>query len=181
MNWSAEGDDDQGERRRSKMQCVADQFEPDNPPVALVWDFTIQGDPSLRVPFRLENIPLPALPGDLPESPARPEAARTGVLFSSVFLGQAPATAGEVAFGLSRRGANGAWGPVRWQNADVDERGAARLEDVSPGTYRVQRIFRLRAADGTLRPPSGKWLNATVVVQVQAGKTLTLPPLKQTP
>jgi hypothetical protein len=180
MNWTAEGADEEEGLRKTKMECVVDQFEPDNPPAALVWDFTLQADPSLRIPFRLENVLLPALPGDQPVSPGPAETPRTGTIAGAVLLGDAPATAGELAFGLSRRGADGSWGPVRWQTVDVDGRGIGRVENLAPGAYRVQRTFRTRAG-GALRPLAGKWLNGTVVVQVQAGKTVTLLPLKKVP
>ena len=96
-----------------------------------------------------------------------------------VILG-AGGVARTIAAGLSRRGADGSWGPVRWQTVDVDGRGIGRVENLAPGAYRVQRTFRTRAG-GALRPLAGKWLNGTVVVQVQAGKTVTLLPLKKVP
>jgi hypothetical protein len=76
---------------------------------------------------------------------------------------------------------DGTWGPVRWLTVETDGRGMARLDEIAPGTYRVLRRFRRRNATGYLQPDPGRWKNNPVIIQVQAGKTVTLPPLQQTP
>lgn len=175
--------------RRVLLNCVHEGNGSD-PPVALIWDLAIKSQPDRRIPFRLENIPLPfggaergaaaAAPRPAAPSPG-PALSPNGTLASEVIIGSRAAGDGELAIGLSVRKPNGAWDAVRWKQVPVDEEGVANLDGIPPGTYRVFRKFRARGPDGALQPATTGWANAEVVVHVEAGKTLKLPPLKRAP
>jgi hypothetical protein len=172
-------------RRRVVMTSVYEGNVGD-PPLAVVWDFTFRSLPDRRIPFRLENIPLPfdgkAVTGPLPgKNLPPPLMSRYGALSSSVLFEDQPAGEGELSVGLSQKKPDGKWDAVRWKVIQTDEQGIAVLDGLAPGVYRVLRKFRLRAQDRELLPISGKWLNDTVIVRVEAGKTLALPPLKRLP
>ncbi|HEU4752364.1 MAG TPA: hypothetical protein VFU47_04575, partial [Armatimonadota bacterium] len=57
----------------------------------------------------------------------------------------------------------------------VDGSGAARLEDLKPGVYRVLRLYQPK--DAVPLGAGGAWRNDDITVEVTAGKELTLPPL----
>src|SRR6185295_4258691 len=48
-------------RRKVVLTCVHEGNGGD-PPVAIVWDLAVKSQPDRRIPFRLENIPLPNAP-----------------------------------------------------------------------------------------------------------------------
>jgi hypothetical protein len=98
-----------------------------------------------------------------------------------VLVGQQSAGEGELSIGLSARKPGGAWDAVRWKQVPTGEEGLATLDGVAPGTYRIFRKFRARGPGGDLLPPMPGWQNAELVIRVEAGKTLKLPPLKRTP
>lgn len=172
-------------RRRVALSC-AFEGNPGDPPVAVVWDLLVKAMPDRRLTLRLQNIPLgagiaapapvaPARPGGAAPRTAPPPPAGPGALVSTVLLGDRPGGEGELALGLSRRNADGTWGPVRWRVLDTDENGRAALEDVAPGEYRVLRRFRV---PGTPVPAGTLWENASVTVRVRPGQRLDLPPLR---
>jgi hypothetical protein len=165
---------------------------PEDPVVALLLDFIVRHGPVERIPFRLENIPLLGAPGraGTPPVPARdrpgpggaapaPRRPTTGALVSPVLLGGARVAKGELALGLSRKMASGEWGPIRWKYIPTNDHGLARLEELSPGTYRVRRSFQARDAGGAALPTAERWVNEVVTARVRAGQTVTLPPLRR--
>jgi hypothetical protein len=68
-----------------------------------------------------------------------------------VLRGAAPA-AGTVHFGLQPRDGAG-WGPLRWTEALLDQRGIARLEGLRPGRYRITLRFAPEAGAAVRRAP----------------------------
>lgn len=59
---------------------------------------------------------------------------------------------------------------------DLDlEVGAAKLEGLKPGSYRLHRKFK--PADGDAAPVGGSWSNAEVTIVAIAGKELAPPAL----
>jgi hypothetical protein len=181
LPWVVDEEDtsDKAEHRMKVWGAVT-AFDPADPPVALEWSLTIQSGPDVVVPFQLKNIPLPLAPSDEAAPPAH-LAGGMGALLSPVAAGNLPGSGYELAVGTSRRGAGGAWGPVRWRNVDVDSRGMAYLEGLAPGGYRISRVLLERGPDGSLRRVGGRWENGTVVTEVEAGKTASLPPLRPAP
>jgi hypothetical protein len=172
-------------KRRVALSCAFEGNMGD-PPIAIVWDFMVRSQADRRIPFRLERIPLvadvsaaPGPPGTRPGAP-EPPASGPGTLVSTVLFGDQPAGEGELGIGLSRKRADGAWDAVRWKVLDTDDGGTATLDGVAPGTYKVLRKFRPRDP-GRAAPASSHWLNDTVEVKVDPGKTVTLPPLKRVP
>ncbi|MFN3651459.1 MAG: hypothetical protein ACK47B_17930 [Armatimonadota bacterium] len=171
------------------------RVSPDDPPQALVWDMVVRSQPSQRVPFSIQDIPLPGgrgAPEPAPEAPpARgkpnldPQAPPVGEaitgLAGAVLIDDRPAVQGELAVGLRKKNGDGGWGPVRWRYLPLDRNGQARLEGVAPGEYRVVREYRTRGADGRLQPASGKWAPVEVTVQIERGKVTPLPPLRKLP
>lgn len=171
------------QRRRSVITCVHEGNGGD-PPVALVWDLQIKSQPNRKINFRLDNVPLPGLggtapPGKVPPAAPLPVLSRDGAVSSPVFLGEMAAGEGELSIGLSPRRPDGTFGAVRWKILPTDERGQAVLDGIVPGTYRILRKFRPRGPDRELLPAGGTWQNDSVLLKVEAGKTLPLPPLKR--
>lgn len=95
-------------------------------------------------------------------------------LVSPVRIQGAPAPAGTLFLGLSRR--DGAeMGQVRWLEVDVRGDGSATLEDLEPGVYRVYRTYRPSQIPNL--PGPGNWRGGEAEIRAEAGKTFTLPPL----
>jgi hypothetical protein len=88
-----------------------------------------------------------------------------------------PASGGLLSIGLASL-ADGSAGPVRWTDAEVVD-GAARIEDLKPGAYRLLRVYRVRE-DPTVKGP-GRWEGEELRVTVSAGKETTAAPLRWVP
>ena len=167
-----------------RMWCATDAWDASDPPVAIMWDLAIRTGPAIRIPFKIADIPLPPGPGEEMPAPSK-DGVPAGELVSPVMLKGLPAGDRELAIGLSRQEGAG-WGPVRWRTASLGRDGTARLDGIAPGTYRVVRALMavLSSKDGDeapLRRVSADWENATVVIDVQAGKAVMLPPLRPKP
>ncbi len=166
----------------------------DSPPVKLVWDLVEKAGPMRLFTFRMTDIPLPTEPGRAPApgGAAPPAPAPTGetdhpfyqkgggALVLPVRLGDRPAAEGTLQVGLARKGPRG-YGPLRWTEASVGADGIARLAEVQPGTYRVQRSYRPLRPEGTPDLKQGRWQNPAAEVTVTAGKPITAPPLSWLP
>jgi hypothetical protein len=163
------------------MWCAANGWDAADPPVALVWDLTVHAGPPVRTPFKIADIPIP--PGPAEETPAADKNAVGGELASPVVLSGLPPGERELVLGLSRQEGMG-WGPVRWRTVSIGLDGVAHLDGVPPGTYRVLRALLIgreapaNAEDAPLRRINTDWENASVEVRVEAGKVVTLPPLR---
>ncbi|MFN3648334.1 MAG: hypothetical protein ACK47B_02035 [Armatimonadota bacterium] len=156
-------------------------------PAKLIWDTLERSEPVPLLTFRIPNVPLPeplaapaAGPGRQPaEDPDRQPAAKPlhspdGVAVSSpVRLSGRPAPAGTLQIGMAAERGKG-WGPLRWMSVPVED-GTARLSGVRPGRYRVLRSYR--PGEEAL-PTGGRWTGDELVVQVEPGKELVLPPLE---
>jgi len=153
--------------------------------VKLVWDLVERSQPTKLMSFRMVDIPLPdvtlppaARPG-VPVVPAGPEQDHPfyekggATLVSKVLLGETAPVQGTVQIGLAAKSGAG-WGPIRWMDLDL-EIGAAKLEGLKPGSYRLHRKFK--PADGEAAPVGGAWANAEVVITAVAGKQLVPPSL----
>lgn len=150
------------------------------PIVAVRFDAVLYSQPGIVQSFRLTHIPLPedrfpAFPRESPRAgrlgarhPLYAEGG--GSLVLPVRIDGKAVVDGTLSVGLSAEG-----GPVRWLEAEVKEDGAARLELLKPGTYRVLRLFRPL---GTLSVGAGEWRHAEEQVTVTAGKSVTLPALE---
>lgn len=156
-------------------------------PVKLVWELAERSQPVKLFSFRMTDIPLPDItlpapprPGVQPVVPAGPQQDHPfyekggATLVSPVLLEDKAPVQGTVQLGLSARVGTG-WGPVRWLDLDIEE-GAAKLEGLKPGTYRLHRKFR--PADGEAAPRGGAWANTEVVITAVAGKELKAAPLR---
>jgi hypothetical protein len=174
----------------------------DNPPVAALLEIIVRAEPSRRIPFRIEGIPLPAgvapergaapgvpltqkpavtSPRSKPPVPSPQPRATTGSIVSPVLQNGKPAVRGELAIGLSRRQPDGAWGPIRWQDVVTDDRGLARVDDLAPGVYQVRRSFRPRNGRGSVAANAGGARGSesgAVTARVRAGQSVTLPVLR---
>lgn len=164
----------------------------------LVWDFRAREQVVLRLPIRLTNLPLPALdalpvqqelrmvppsypPLPLPSTPPAPFFRPGGAtLRSEVRLLSSAAPAGRLRVGLAAP--SGPAAPVRWSEVPVTAAGAALLEGIAPGRYRVLRQY-VMAYDSNAplerqsMSPAGRWLNSEVVVEVPPAGSIPLPPL----
>lgn len=158
----------------------------DEKPVKLVWDLVVKDEPVRLFSFHMADIPLPEPGAFLPQrvfpgrprtepSPERPFTERGGgILVHRVELAGKAAGEGRLQVGLSaKEGAD--WGPVRWTDLDVGADGAARMEDVKPGDYRLFRVYRPKTTPAT---SPGRWTNGELPVTVTAGKETPLPPLR---
>jgi hypothetical protein len=141
----------------------------------------------------MANIPLPPTGVVAPAvRPVRPPAAPPapkpppdrpyyqqggGILLNQVRVADKAAGEGTLSIGLAVKEGDG-WSGIRWQNVDVDRTGAAKLEDLKPGTYRLLRVYRPSA---TPIPPRGRWQNNEVTIAVTAGKEAALPALQWMP
>ena len=164
VSYSAIYADEKGEQ---SARMVFDPVGVGGPITALVWDVMTKSEPDRRIVFRFERLPLPLAPGSLASV-----SAATASLVIALKRAGAPAV-GEVAIGLSpKRGAG--WGPVRWTTTETDDQGSARLEGLSPGTWRVLIRHRPRSEDGTLGPEKAAKLRAGDVVTLTKGKAQTL-------
>jgi hypothetical protein len=115
-------------------------------------------------------------PAGIPAGPAQdhPFYEKGGAtLVSKVLVGQNAPIQGTVQIGLAAKVGEG-WGPIRWIDLDL-EVGAAKLEGLKPGSYRLHRKFK--PADGDMAPAGGAWANAEVVITAVAGKELAPPAL----
>ena len=157
--------------------------------------FTVEtGDPQRLLSFRMANVPLPGEASFIPRHAPAEVRARNGgaapapnggdvafqqadgsALVTQVSMADRPLAEGVLSIGLAVKDESG-WGPLRWTDVDVDEKGQARLEHVKPGVYRVLRVFRTKKQSVPLSD-SGTWRNAETTVTVMAGKDATLPPL----
>lgn len=153
-------------------------------PVKLVWDLVERPEPVKLFTFRMTDIPLPEPNTPQPRQPnSRPGAPVAthpfferggGTLVSKVLVGDAAAT-GMVQLGLAARAADG-WGPTRWCEVAVEETGEFRLENIKPGSYRLQRVYR--PGEGQTGPKGGAWANEDVTVSFVAAKEATVAPLR---
>jgi hypothetical protein len=155
-------------------------------PVKLVWDLVERPEPVKLFTFRMTDIPLPE--PNTPQSrplngqPRRGAQAAThpfferggGTLTGKVMLADAAAT-GTLQVGLAARVADG-WGPTRWFEVELEKTGEFRLEDLKPGTYRLQRAYRPR--EGEAAPKGGAWANEDLTVTVATAKEATVAPLR---
>lgn len=145
--------------------------EYDTPVTAVEVAVPLQSGPQRKVAFRLENVITPwgrppkfrMQPLNLKPRPA-PAArrSRTGGLPESYFslqggtlvlppyaqARQDGSLAAQVS--LSRRRANGTWDPPRWVQLDTQS-DSLRLENLTPGAYRVKVTLWERKPDGSLR------------------------------
>lgn len=153
-------------------------------PAKLVWDLVERPEPIKLFTFRMTDIPLPEPNTPLPRQPnTRPGAPVVthpfferggGTLVSKVQIAGGNAL-GTLQVGLAARAAAG-WGPTRWFEVAVEENGEIRLEDIKPGSYRLQRVFRPR--EGEAGPKGGVWANEDLTVSFTAAKTATVAPLR---
>jgi hypothetical protein len=153
-------------------------------PVKLVWDLVERSEPVKLYTFRMTDIPLPEAntPQPRPRNarPGAPVATHPfferggGTLVSKVLVGDAAAS-GTMQIGLAAKAADG-WGPTRWFEVILEENGELRLENIKPGTYRLQRVFRPR--EGEAGPKGGAWANEDVTVSFVATKEATAAPLR---
>jgi len=153
-------------------------------PSKLVWELVERPEPVKLFTFRMTDIPLPEPNTPQPRQPnARPGAPVAthpfferggGTLVSKVLIGDAAAQ-GTLQIGLAARAADG-WGPTRWFEVPVEEAGEFRLENVKPGSYRLQRVFRPR--EGEAGPKGGAWANEDITVSFTAAKEATVAPLR---
>lgn len=154
-------------------------------PAKLVWDLVERPDPVKLFTFRMTDIPLPEPNTPQPrQQNARPGGAQAethpfferggGTLTSKVLVGEA-ATSGTLQIGLAARATDG-WGPTRWFEVELEDTGEFRLENIKPGTYRLQRVFRPR--EGENAPKGGAWSNDDVTVSFAAAKEATVAPLR---
>jgi hypothetical protein len=178
-SWSAAGG------RVIDMRC---SFRMAEKPVRVLFDLAEKSTPERLVSFRLANIPLPPSPryvaarrpnppppDPVPAGPERPFYQAGGAtLVNRVQIGDRAARDGALQLGLAARQGDG-WGPTRWLTVDLDRTGAARLEDLQPGSYRLLRLYR---PAGTAAPPPGRWDNAELTVELTAGKETTPPLLR---
>lgn len=161
-------------------------------PARLVFNLVGKARPEKLFSFRMQDVPLPpesiplprrAAPPPVPRGPA-PDPERPfyekggGTLAGAVEIQGKPAGEGTLSLGLSTK-SGGDWSAVRWVEVPVEKEGAARLEDVKPGTYRILRAYRPREPVKGLA--DGRWLNGEVTVEVMAGKEAPLPPLRWLP
>ncbi|MBI3910942.1 MAG: hypothetical protein HY320_08420 [Armatimonadetes bacterium] len=144
------------------------------PAVRLEWNLLLCSDLEKVTSLRLTDIPLPSppkRPAPAPKPPVTAPAVRTGSLACQVLIDGKPATPGKLAVGMATRQGRG-WGPIRWRDVWLSAGGAARLEDLAPGTYRVLRRY------ATPSGRQGRWQNADVVVTIITGKEARLPALE---
>ncbi len=145
--------------------------------------------------FRLTNVPLKPIQNFLkapdganataPGVPYYPGAVRVpslnqkdgGRLVLPVRIGNQPARGGLISIGIARTSGPSA-GSIRWTDAEVVD-GAARIEDLEPGTYRVLRVYRVRETPQVKGP--GAWNGADLEVTVNAGKETVARPLQWLP
>ncbi|MGV3722223.1 MAG: hypothetical protein ACO1SX_15050 [Actinomycetota bacterium] len=159
------------------------------PVVKAVFTFVERGEPRKLFSFRLDDIPLPTEgtfvprqqppPSRSPKAPPKVERPYRqpggGTLVFRAEIGGAPVSNGTVAVGLApKQGAE--WGPLRWQDVQVDKSGLARLPDLAPGVYRVLRIYRTAATRRL--DADGQWQNSEVQATLVAGQTTTAAPLQ---
>lgn len=164
VSYSAIYVDENGEQ---SARMVFDPVSLGGPISALVWDVTVKSEPDKRIAFRFERLPLPLAPGS-------PSAGASSTASLAVSLKRAGSSAvGEVSIGLSPKKGAG-WGPVRWTTTETNEQGVARLEGVTPGTWRVLVRFRPRSADGALGAERPAKLRGGEILSLSKGKTLTL-------
>lgn len=142
-------------------------------PARLVYEVFHRRDPSTSLPFRLSDLPLPNPDGSLFKPELRPFYADPGgaLTFPVQDRGGQPLE-GEVAIALSRQQADG-WSGWRWLEAATTAQGFVRLENVRPGTYRVQRLFRFEPSKAPVAAPG-----PPLTITVQARKDTPLPPLR---
>jgi hypothetical protein len=170
---------------------------PEAEPRELIVTVPVRSGRGASVPFRIENVAAPfgkpqtfrLAPMNVRPPVTAAEPARTvGVAVMAPFRDleggtlclpglAGPADAwGEVAVGLSRRGEDGSWSPVRWQRVEVSA-DAPVLERVAPGAYRVRLRYFRRLEDGSLRrDPS---LDREGTATVRKGAAADLDPLRR--
>lgn len=165
----------------------------DEPIAAIRLELVVKAQPEKLFAFRMTDIPLPperpfvpvqvdpraapagaaAKPGRAEESPFHDPAG--GMLISPVRIAGKPAPEGRLSIGLAIKTGT-EWGGIRWIDSGVDGQGAARLEALRPGTYRILRSYRPnKAIQGE---GSGRWLDGEITAVVTAGKATVLPPLR---
>jgi hypothetical protein len=153
-------------------------------PAKLVWELVERPEPVKLFTFRMTDIPLPEPNTPQPRQPnvrpGIPVATHPfferggGTLVSKVLIGDAAAQ-GTLQIGLAARTAEG-WGPTRWFEMPVEDMGELRLENVKPGSYRLQRVFRPR--EGEAGPKGGAWANEDLTVTLTTAKEATVAPLR---
>jgi hypothetical protein len=174
--------------RKGRQWTVDSRYAPIGEPVVkAIFQPMEKSDPVKLISFRMGEILLPpagllALPASpmaaLPERRAGPEwpyyDPGGGSLLSRVQLGNQPAGEGTLRLGLSLK-AGGEWGSAHWIDVSVDQDGAARVQDLKPGTYRLLRLYLAK------KPPqfdgSGRWTGSETTIEVAVGRETTPPPL----
>lgn len=142
-------------------------------PARLVYEVFQRQDPSTSLPFRLSDLPLPNPDGSIFKPELRPFYADAGGILTFLVADQGgKPQEGEVAIALSRQEAGG-WSGWRWLETATTAQGVVRLENIRPGTYRIQRIFRFEPAKAPVTAPG-----APLTVTIQARKEAGLPPLR---
>lgn len=139
-------------------------------PVKLVYDLLLKEDPTLKVPFHLTDIPLPADNLGAQKNPFY-DAMGASLAFT-VEDRDGRAMEGVVSLRLERKSVDG-WSGPRWMEVVSAVDGKVRVEHLQPGTYRITRGFRQDPAHAALGETA-----APAVVTFTSGKELLLPPLK---
>lgn len=163
----------------------------DEPIVKAVFSLVEKGEPQKLLSFRMTDIAFPPdgvfVPRRQAQQPVRPmaapkperpfyEAGGGTLVLRTEIIGKA-AGEGGLSVGLAPKvGADA--GAVRWQEAEVDKEGVARLRDVKPGVYRLLRVYRPKAT--TVVEGQGHWENGEAEVALVAGKETTVAPLRWT-
>jgi hypothetical protein len=154
------------------------------PPLEPVGSFRL-----VDVPLRKQRFFLPAPPRRADTRPSTapyfPGAVQLPALFATgggrlvlpVRIQDRPAPGGILNIGLASLAGEQS-GPLRWIEAEVVE-GAARIEALKPGTYRVLRVYQVQE-DPPVKGP-GRWDQAELRVTVSAGKETVARPLRWAP
>lgn len=140
-------------------------------PEKLVWNFDVQDNLQSLGSVRMEHVPLP-LPKPQPNvaGQAGRDPANVGSLGIQLPVRKGLTAYRQVTVGLAVARPGG-WGPVRWTPVILDDSGRGRLDDLTPGRYRVW--VRIQSA----RPgstPDTKPAEITIL----KGRATQLPPIK---
>lgn len=95
-------------------------------------------------------------------------------LIMPVRIAEQAAPGGVLTVGLAQRTREG-WSTVRWMELPVIQ-GAASLQDLQPGTYRLLRAYQTDQPPDV--PAPGRWTQSDVEVTLTAGKETSAPALQ---